>query len=144
VRRGGVPGTLGPGLWHQTAFLAVTLAYLVIGRLPGLHPAPSSALWVVELLAWLPAFAAALAASWLAFHRAERAPRLSPVTLACYSGFAWAQNAVRVEHALELAVESRQRVIIKIEEIGNQIHIWCSGPVCHPPPFRGLDNEVTN
>jgi hypothetical protein len=62
-------------LWHQTAFLAVTVAGLVIGRLPGLHTAPSSALWVAERLAWLPAFAAALAVLWLVFHRAERAPR---------------------------------------------------------------------
>ena len=62
-------------LWHQTAFLAVTVAGLVIGRLPGLHTAPSSASWVAERLAWLPAFAAALAVLWLVFHRAERAPR---------------------------------------------------------------------
>jgi hypothetical protein len=62
-------------LWHQTAFLAVTMAGLVIGRLPGLHTAPSSALWVAERLVWLPAFAATLAVLWLVFHRAERAPR---------------------------------------------------------------------
>ena len=62
-------------LWHQTAFLAVTAAGLAIGRLPGLHTAPSTPLWVVERLAWLPAFAAALAAAWFVFHRAERAPR---------------------------------------------------------------------
>ena len=28
-------------LWHQTAFLTVTMAGLLIGRLPGLHTAPS-------------------------------------------------------------------------------------------------------
>ena len=61
-------------LWHQTAFLAVTAAGLAIGRLPGLLTAPSSALWVTQRLAWLPAFAAALAVLWLVFHRAERRP----------------------------------------------------------------------
>ena len=59
-------------LWHQTAFLAVTMAGLIIGRLPGLHTAPSSAAWVAERLAWLPAFAAALAVLWIVFQRAER------------------------------------------------------------------------
>lgn len=62
-------------LRHQTAFLAVTVAGLVIGRLPGLHTAPSSVLWVAERLAWLPAFAATLAVLWLVLHRAERAPQ---------------------------------------------------------------------
>jgi len=60
-------------LWHQTALLAVTMAGLIIGPLPGLHTAPSSAAWVAERLAWLPAFTAALAAAWIAFQRAERA-----------------------------------------------------------------------
>jgi hypothetical protein len=60
-------------LWHQTAFLAVTMAGLLIGRLPGLHTAPTSALWVAQRLAWLPVFAVTLAALWLVFHRAERA-----------------------------------------------------------------------
>jgi fucose 4-O-acetylase-like acetyltransferase len=62
-------------LWHQTAFLTVTTGALLIGRLPGLHTAPTSALWVAERIAWLPLFAAALAVLWLGFHRAERAPR---------------------------------------------------------------------
>ena len=62
-------------LWHQTAFLAVTMAGQAIGRLPGLLTAPSSTLWIAERLAWLPAFAAALAVLWLVFHRAER-PRV--------------------------------------------------------------------
>ena len=61
-------------LWHQTAFLAVTMAGLLAGRLPGLHTAPASAVWVAERIAWLPVFAVALAILWLAFHRAERAP----------------------------------------------------------------------
>jgi hypothetical protein len=60
-------------LWHQTAFLAVTMAGLLIGRLPGLHTAPTSALWIAQRLAWLPVFAVTLAALWLVFHRAERA-----------------------------------------------------------------------
>ena len=59
-------------LWHQTAFLAVTMTGQAIGRLPGLLTAPSSTLWIAERLAWLPAFAAALAVLWLVFHRAER------------------------------------------------------------------------
>jgi surface polysaccharide O-acyltransferase-like enzyme len=62
-------------LWHQTAFLAVTTAGLAIGRLPGLHTAPVAGVWVAERLAWLPVFAVALAALWLVFRRAERAPR---------------------------------------------------------------------
>jgi Acyltransferase family len=62
-------------LWHQTAFLAVTMTGQAIGRLPGLLTAPSSTLWIAERLAWLPAFAAALAVLWLVFRRAER-PRM--------------------------------------------------------------------
>jgi hypothetical protein len=62
-------------LWHQTAFLAVTTAGLAIGRLPGLHTAPVTGVWVAERLAWLPVFALALASLWLVFRRAERAPR---------------------------------------------------------------------
>ena len=64
-------------LWHQSAFLAVNLAGSLLGRLPGLSTTPSSPLWIAERLAWLPVFAAALAAAWLLFHRAEhgRAPR---------------------------------------------------------------------
>jgi len=59
-------------LWHQSAFLAVTMTGSMIGRLPGLLTAPSGALWVAERLAWLPVFAVALAVAWLAFRRAER------------------------------------------------------------------------
>jgi hypothetical protein len=62
-------------LWHQTAFLSVTMAGLLGGRLAGLHTAPASFAWVAERLAWLPVFAAALAVLWLAFRRFERAPR---------------------------------------------------------------------
>jgi hypothetical protein len=65
-------------LWHQTAFLAVTMAGLIIGPLPGLLTAPSSTAWVAERLAWLPAFAAALAVLWIAFQRAERAQARQP------------------------------------------------------------------
>jgi hypothetical protein len=46
-------------LWHQTAFLAVTMAGLTVGRLPGLHTPPASVTWIARRLAWLPAFAAA-------------------------------------------------------------------------------------
>ncbi len=64
-------------LWHQSAFLAVNLAGALLGRLPGLLTAPGRPLWIAERLAWLPAFAAALAVAWLLFHRAEhgRPPR---------------------------------------------------------------------
>jgi hypothetical protein len=62
-------------LWHQTAFLAVTMGGLLIGRLPGLHTAPAGYLWVTERLAWLPVFAVALAVLWIVFRRAERGPR---------------------------------------------------------------------
>jgi hypothetical protein len=58
-------------LWHQTAFLAVTMSALIIGRLPGLHTAPTSAFWVAERLAWLPALVVTLALLWLVFHRVE-------------------------------------------------------------------------
>jgi hypothetical protein len=66
-------------LWHQTAFLAVTLAGLLIGPLPGLHTAPSGAAWIGQRLGWLPVFTAALAGLWLLFHRAERPGRRRPV-----------------------------------------------------------------
>jgi len=59
-------------LWSQTAFLLVTIAGLLIGRLPGLHTAPTTAVWIAERIAWLPAFAAALAVLWLVFSRFER------------------------------------------------------------------------
>jgi hypothetical protein len=61
-------------LWHQTAFLAVTAGGLLLGRLPGLHTAPTGAAWVAERVAWLPVFAAALAVLLIVFRRAERAP----------------------------------------------------------------------
>jgi Acyltransferase family len=69
-------------LWHQTAFLAVTMSGLLAGKLPGLHTAPTSALWVAERLAWLPAFAVALGLLWLVFRRAERPPRSGTARLA--------------------------------------------------------------
>ena len=59
-------------LWHQSAFLAVTMAGAMAGRLPGLLTAPSGALWIAERLAWLPVFAVALTVAWLLFHRFER------------------------------------------------------------------------
>src|SRR5215469_13715945 len=59
-------------LWHQSAFLAVTTAGLLIGRLPGLHTAPVSGIWIAERLAWLPVFVFDLAAPWLVFPLAQR------------------------------------------------------------------------
>ena len=62
-------------LWHQTAFVAVTTAGLLVGRLPGLHTAPTGGIWVAERIAWLPVFAMTLAILLVVFRRAERAPR---------------------------------------------------------------------
>jgi fucose 4-O-acetylase-like acetyltransferase len=58
-------------LWHQTAFVTVSSAGLLAGRVPGLLTAPANGAWVAERLAWLPVFAVVLAGLWLAFRRAE-------------------------------------------------------------------------
>jgi hypothetical protein len=62
-------------LWHQTAFITVTMLGSFFGRLPGLQTAPSSLAWVAERLAWLPVFAVALGALWAVFRRAEQPRR---------------------------------------------------------------------
>jgi hypothetical protein len=62
-------------LWHQTAFITVTMLCSLFGRLPGLHTAPSSLAWVAERLAWLPAFAVVLGLLWAGFRRAEQPRR---------------------------------------------------------------------
>jgi Acyltransferase family len=62
-------------LWSQTAFLIVTMAGLAVGRLPGLHTAPTTPVWIAERIAWLPVFAVALAVLWVIFRRVEQAPR---------------------------------------------------------------------
>jgi hypothetical protein len=62
-------------LWSQTAFLIVTMAGLAVGRLPGLHTAPTTPVWIAERIAWLPAFAVALAVLWMIFRRVEQAPQ---------------------------------------------------------------------
>jgi hypothetical protein len=59
-------------LWHQTAFVMVSSAGLLAGRVPGLLTAPTGSLWVAERLAWLPVFAIVLSGLWLAFRRVER------------------------------------------------------------------------
>jgi fucose 4-O-acetylase-like acetyltransferase len=59
-------------LWHQTAFIAVTMTASLIGRPPGLLTAPTSLSWVLERIAWLPAFAIVLAILLAVFRRAER------------------------------------------------------------------------
>jgi peptidoglycan/LPS O-acetylase OafA/YrhL len=59
-------------LWHQTAFVAVSSAGLLAGRVPGLLTAPATGAWVAERLLWLPVFAIMLSGLWLAFHRVER------------------------------------------------------------------------
>ncbi|WP_405084525.1 acyltransferase [Microbispora sp. NBC_01389] len=67
-------------LWHQTTMIAVTAAALrLAGRaLPGLHTVPGDPGWVAARLAWLPAFAAALAVCWAAFHGYERRRERTP------------------------------------------------------------------
>ena len=62
-------------LWHQTAFIAVTAAGMLGGRVPGLLTAPAGAAWIGERMAWLPAFAAVLAGLWALLHRFEHAAR---------------------------------------------------------------------
>jgi hypothetical protein len=62
-------------LWHQTAFVTVTMLGSLFGRLPGLQTAPSSLAWVAERLAWIPAFALVLGVLWAAFRRAEHPRR---------------------------------------------------------------------
>jgi len=47
-------------LWHQTAFITVSSAGLLAGRVPGLLTSPANRLWVAERLAWLPVFAIVL------------------------------------------------------------------------------------
>ena len=64
-------------LWHQSAFLAVTMTGALVGRLPGLLTPPSGAAWIAERLAWLPAFAATLVVAWLLFHHFERGRSVS-------------------------------------------------------------------
>ncbi len=59
-------------LWHQTAFIAVSSAGLLAGRVPGLLTAPGDAAWVAERICWLPAFAVALCGLWLVFRQLER------------------------------------------------------------------------
>ena len=59
-------------LWHQTAFITVSSAGLLIGRVPGLLTSPDGGLWVAERLAWLPVFAIMLSGLWLVFRRIER------------------------------------------------------------------------
>ena len=59
-------------LWHQTAFITVSSAGLLLGRVPGLLTAPAGGTWVAERLAWLPVFAVVLSGLWLAFRRVER------------------------------------------------------------------------
>jgi hypothetical protein len=60
-------------LGHQTAFVTVSSAGLLAGRVPGLLTAPANGAWVAERLVWLPVFAVVLSGLWLAFRRAERA-----------------------------------------------------------------------
>ncbi|MEO3785903.1 acyltransferase [Actinocorallia sp. B10E7] len=60
-------------LWHQSALLLTTAAFLGAGPLPGLHTAPDDPAWIPARLCWLPVFALALAALWALFARFESA-----------------------------------------------------------------------
>jgi hypothetical protein len=64
-------------LWHQTAFILVNSLGMLAGHVPGLLTAPTSAAWVAERLAWLPAFAVVLTGLWLMFRGLEHARRAS-------------------------------------------------------------------
>jgi hypothetical protein len=59
-------------VWHQTALIAVTTFCLGYGQLPGLHTPPGQPWWILDRLAWLPIFAAALAMFVALFRRFER------------------------------------------------------------------------
>ncbi|MFJ4817734.1 acyltransferase [Streptomyces sp. NPDC088801] len=60
-------------LWHQTAMMMVTaIGASASEALPGLHTVPDGGGWVLARLAWLPAFAVALAVCVAAFHMHER------------------------------------------------------------------------
>ncbi|MZF88796.1 acyltransferase [Streptomyces sp. SID5643] len=60
-------------LWHQTAMMMVTALGLPASEaLTGLHTVPDGGGWVLARLAWLPAFAVALAVCVAAFHTYER------------------------------------------------------------------------
>jgi Acyltransferase family len=62
-------------LWHQTAFILVTMVGLLVCRPTGLLTAPTSLAWVTDRFAWLPVFAVVLAILWAVFRRFERSPR---------------------------------------------------------------------
>ncbi|MFI0419826.1 acyltransferase [Spongiactinospora sp. 9N601] len=53
-------------LWHQTVLVVAAVTLLPFGRAAGLLDAPVSAQWLLWRAAWLPLFAAALAAAVLA------------------------------------------------------------------------------
>ena len=91
-------------LWHQTAFITVNLLGSLFGRLPGLQTAPSSLTWIVERLAWLPAFAIVLGVLWAIFRRAEQ-PRRGRATHERTRGPASGANAEAGHNFLTKAIE---------------------------------------
>jgi len=62
-------------IWHQTAFIVITMVGLLICCPKGLLAAPTSLAWVADRFAWLPVFAVVLAVLWAVFRRFERSPR---------------------------------------------------------------------
>src|SRR6204780_3946425 len=59
-------------LWHQTAFVTVSSAGLLAGRVPGLLTAPTSAVWVAPRLGAPAGLLVTAAGLWLGFRRVER------------------------------------------------------------------------
>jgi hypothetical protein len=59
-------------LWHQSALVLVILASATVAPMPGLVDAPSSVLWVLHRVCWLPMVAAVLVGI-VRFHRARSA-----------------------------------------------------------------------
>jgi hypothetical protein len=105
-------------LWHQTAFIAATMAGLLIGRPAGLLTAPTSLSWVLERLAWLPVFAVLLAILWAVFRHAERPLRAmhNPVEP---NG----DVPERRERCDDQQVRDGQR--LGVEEVAQERHVQC-------------------
>jgi hypothetical protein len=79
----------------------------------GLHTAPSGAVWVAERIAWLPAFAVALALLWMIFRRIEQRPRSrrrGPTAHVAPPAHAAGTNGAHRHHGQATAARYRSRV----------------------------------
>ena len=92
-------------LWHQTAFITVSSAGLLAGRVPGLLTAPTGGLWVAERLAWLPVFAIMLSGLWLVFRPLETPS--DGITIAEPQGRYWG-GVVRACHQADAGLTARR------------------------------------